>query len=260
MNINSSNFRKIGRSVNTAGGLQFTYQFWIKISADTTANDIKDRIILHRGSQQKFSSGIYKYDSASKTYNKIEEKPSDIVIKCPLIKFGQSKDEIEVIFNTQNDPNLKITMSSNNGTSSTGRRNMLSLLPLNWYLMTFVFQDNVDATEKVNGISFKFWLNDVQYYDVNASNESKLKLNFIKENFGDLFVCPSGTSSDNKPVNFDTSKVSIGNMKYFNYAVQTEEITGTFLKGPPKHTLETYNKTDVPSFLSTYNKLDIYNM
>ena len=96
MNINSSNFRKIGRSVNTAGGLQFTYQFWIKISADTTANDIKDRIILHRGSQQKFSSGIYKYDPASKTYNKIEEKPGDIVIKCPLIKFGQSKDEIEV--------------------------------------------------------------------------------------------------------------------------------------------------------------------
>ena len=246
-------FRKLGRSINTHGGAQFTYQFWIKME-DLTVSNYQNQVLILKGDNQKYKIGIYDNKHDPKKYTKVDEKGADYYIKSPLIKFGSSHKEIIVEFNTNRDINYRTRVSMKSDTEDPiGKRNVLSLLPLNWYLFTFVFEDNfslVDTAE--NGIKFSFYINDFPYHVVNASSDPKLHNNFLRQNEGNLHILP-----DMAGIN---DFIKMGNLMYYNYALSQSEISGIYSKGQPKHSATfKEGKEPKPAYISAYNKMDIYN-
>jgi hypothetical protein len=126
-----------------------------------------------------------------------------------------------VEFNTNNHPNAKINIDLDKGDDETRRKNLLSLLPLDWFLFTFVFEENYSMQEgSENGIRFTFYLNDIPLQINSGSTDIQLRNNFLKQNDGDLFILPNFES------NIDI--LSLSNVKYFNYAKTDTDIKADF--------------------------------
>lgn len=246
------NFIKVPRSVNTYGGAQFTYQFWIKINE---ANDdlFKDLPIFIKGDNKLYNINLYPHNTPAGTV--IKKLPADNYVRCPLIKFGTSWRHLVVQFNTSNSPFTQLDIKMNPDGTPGNRRNLLSLLPINWYLMTFVFEDNFSAMDSSeNGIKFSFYLNDTPYQINTASTEAALKNNYLKQNDGNLYLFPRSNS-----VNGDY--MNVGNLTYYNYATTIDEIRKTFLSGPPTYLAKFNSSMNYkPAHITAFNKLDIYNM
>jgi len=255
-NTFASNFKKIGKSVNTRGGAQFSYQFWIKID-DTTESNFNNLILLLKGDNRKYQL-VYYDPNIQTTDITLPQQVSDLtindfIIGCPIIKFKDSYTNLNVTFNTINNPLTSIDITMNKTVSQQTRRNVLSLLPLDWYLFTFVFQDNYDPLSSFeNGIQFQFWVNDFSVQINNASDTPSLRGNTLKQNDGDLFLFPNLTNNNNF--------MSLGNIKYFNFALKYPDISKTFKEGPPKYKIQnTTTNADKPAFITAYNKVELYN-
>lgn len=245
----SPSFIKIGKSVNMAGGAQFTYQFWINV---TNAEDslFEDLIILLKGDDRKFKAKLYSIDAPYGEAGKLDD---DYYIACPLIKFGKSYRNMVVQFNTNNNPRVIIPIDMNPSNNVISRRNLLSLLPLNWYLLTFTFEDNFSFQNGAeNGINFKFWVNDIPYQESGPTDYPILKGNTLKQNDGNLYMFPN--------INSRGSGMQIGNIKYYNYALRQGDISKVLSKGPPVHDVVFDGNTNKdPPYLSAFNKIDIMN-
>ena len=244
----ADSFKKIGKSINTTGGSQFSYQFWMKID---DANDklFKDLIILLKGDKRKYKIGLYDPVNRQRQLT----TPPNYVIACPLIKFNDSYRSLTVQLGTANSPVTEIVINMNPNDPGEGRKNLLSLLPLNWYLFTFVFEDNFSyVSGNENGINFKFWVNDIPYQENTASDNPELRNNTLKQNDGDLFLLPNPPESGNF--------MKLGNIKYCNYALEGDEIKRTYQGGPPTTSaVERDQGKPTPPYLSAFNKIDIFN-
>lgn len=256
-NTFASNFKKIGRSVNTRGGAQFSYQFWIKIN-DTTESNFNNLIMLLKGDNRKYQLVYYDPNISLSNNVTTSEQLSDLtvndyIIGCPIIKFKDSYTNLNVTFNTINNPLTSIDITMSKTSTQQTRRNVLSLLPLDWYLFTFVFQDNYDPLSSFeNGIQFQFWVNDFSVQQNNATDTPSLRGNTLKQNDGDLFLFPNLTNNNNF--------MNLGNIKYYNFALKYPDISKTFNAGPPKYNIQDVTKNvDKPPFITAYNKIDVYN-
>jgi len=246
------NFVKIPRSVNTFGGAQFTYQFWIKINEADDAL-FKNLPLFIKGDNKNYKINLYPYNNPAAT-TVVKKYPADTYIRCPQIKFGNSWRHLVVQFNTTNTPLTEIDILMNPEASGANRRNLLSLLPINWYMMTFVFEDNYNPNDSSeNGIKFTFYLNDVPYQINNATTEIMLRNNYLKQNDGNLTLFPNPTSINSEFMNF-------GNLTYYNYAVTSDDVRVSFLKGPPSKLAQLSRYNDrAPAHITAFNKIDIYN-
>jgi len=244
----ADNFIKIGKSVNTKGGAQFSYQFWINI-IDPTDKSYKDLILLLKGDKRKYKIGLYD----SQTFQKTITLPSKYAIVCPMISFVDSYRHLRVQFGTSKSPLTSIDINMDPNDTGDGRRNLLSLLPINWYLFTFIFEDNYDyQVGAENGINFKFYVNDIPYQENGASSNPELRGNMLRQNDGDLFLLPGASENG--------SFMNLGNIKYYNYAVSASDIKSTYQSGPPTKTAVNQNiPKQKPAYLSSYNKIDVYN-
>ena len=238
-------FKKISKSLNTAGGAQFSYQFWIKVE---DANDelFKNLIVLLKGDKRKFRVGYYKGD-------KLYKKEETYAVSAPTIMFTNSFRDLRVIMNTSKAPivNIDINMNASPG---AGRQNLLSLMALNsWFMLTFVFVDSFSVpSSSENGIKFLMYVNDIPYIEHTANSMNILRGNTLKQNDGDLFIFPDNTRSG--------EFVKIGNVNYYNYALTPKEVTGIYGAGPPNHPAVVDEKNSKsPAFISAGNKIDIWN-
>ena len=244
------NYIKISRSLNTYGGIQFSYQFWINLTDISSMNRFANQVLLMKGDIQKYKYAIYDVDPPYT--KKADSNNADYLITCPLIKFDKSYKDLIVRFNTNKQMVYEANIKMNTENDIT-RRNVLSLLPLNWYLFTFVFEDNFSIVETAeNGIKFTFYVNDFPYYTVHASSDPILRNNFLRQNEGDLHILPGLVDS--------SELFKLGNIKYFNYALRDGDVQRHFMFGPPKHNANiTQERKMQPAYLSAYNKMDIYN-
>ena len=187
--------------------------------------------------------------------------PADYAIKAPLIKFGSSYRELIVQFNTNNVPNYQVDIVMTPPESSAAyvpglpRRNLLSIIPLNWFLFTFVFEDSYSVLDSsANGIKMSFYVNDFPYEIVSANTDPLLKNNTLVQNDGDLYLFPNLTSVGDF--------LEIADLGYFSSALQPDDIRKTFQNGPTLTPMKV-ESTKIPkmnsNMLSAFNKMDIYN-
>jgi len=250
MNQVSTSFLPILRSYNRRGGLQFSYAFWVKIDTRSGANEIAGQTLLLRGDRRLFKwRKLVKGDAQRGIPDAVSDQGPDVLVKCPHIRFGKTYDELVVEFNTLNDPSAsyRITPKPDGAPGDVGdRRNALSLMQGRWALLTFAFEDNVGISNFEDGIMVRFYVNDSLYHTHRQTGT-------LKYNQGDLYVAP----------NFDRSiqNVTIGDIRYYNYAVPPKEVDAVFRNGPPTKPAEELQQrgSSDPLYLSEYNKLDIYN-
>ena len=275
------NYKRISRSANASGGASFTYQFWMKVE-DSNDELFKDLVLFIKGDKKKYNLGYYsKVDSpapapspapaaspspspapspapapatGNSQYKLLFKMPPDAYVACPAISFGDSYRQIKIRFNTNNDIYNEIFINMNVDAEPSARKNLLSLLPLNWTLLTFVFEDNysiVDSSE--NGIKVSFYINDTPYWIESASSTPIFRNDFFKQNDGNIYFLPN--------LKISTDFMKMANVKYYNYAVDQADIKQTYLRGPPSYpATRNDEKSKVkPSFVSALNKVDIYN-
>lgn len=246
------NFKKIAKSLNSYGGAQFSYQFWMKIN-DTSPKHYEDVVILLKGDNTKYKTALYDPITSKKIQG--SEKQEDYVIKCPCIKFGSSYQNLIIEFNTNNTPDSRMSVDlQKNDDANTNKKNLLSLLPYNWYLITYVLEDNYSsAIVSENGISVTLYVNDFPYMLSTAATDPTLKNNYLKINDGDLYLFPN--------LNTSSEFMNLADMKYYNYALTQTQISKTYTAGPSKFEMkdDAFNNSTVPAFVSSYNQMDIYN-
>jgi len=127
-----------------------------------------------------------------------------------------------------------------------------------WYLMTFVFEDNVAVgSQHPNGIRFRMYVNDFMYQENSASDTVGLRGDVLRQNEGDMIFFPHTSSS--------TPAMMLGNPSYHARALGVTDIASVFRRGPPKKetkdlSSEAQNLAAArPAHLTAYNKADIYN-
>lgn len=261
VNPNARAFTYLPRSYNRKGGTQFTYSFWLYLG-DTSADNVRNKDILLRGDRREYTyerrrdggAGGHHHGGAGGQHNDSHHKGSaaarsttDVVVKAPRIRFGQTFDELVVEFNTVDDPDHQVRLNPNKHRNDTTlRHNVLGLIHAKWVLLTFVFEDNVAINDFEDGIVMRFYVNDLLYNT--HRHRGALRLND-----DDLHLFPSG----------DVRSARIGDLNYYNYALSTLAVKDLYDAGPPKKyakNLFDRNELGDPLYLSEYNKLDIYNM
>lgn len=209
------NFVKIPQSVQGTKGTQFTYQFWLKVN-ETDTQYYQNLVLLLKGDDKKYKLGYYKQDGRL-----ARTEPAKHMIKCPLIKFVDSYKHMAVEFNTNNHPDVVIDINFSANSEEDKRKNILSMLPLDWFMLTFVFEENFSIQEGTeNGIKFSFYINDIPAQINSASTMPILRNNVLKQNDGDLYILPGFDSAVNV--------LSMSDIRYFNYAKTDLEIKADF--------------------------------
>jgi len=223
-------------SMNIKGGAQFTYSLWINLQNPTNSNHANMPIFL-RGDAKKYT---YKVKD---NMTNIENTVTDYVAACPMLQFGNNNLDFVVKFNTTDNIQEQMIVDNVNDENDLYRRNLLSLYNKKWFLVTIVFEDNTPINDFENGLSVKFYINEILY-------KSATYASMLKQNQGDLFLFPEGS----------VAGCMISNMYYYNYALGTQEIQENYLAGPSsKSTSLVMNSFISPLMLSDKNRLDIYN-
>lgn len=216
-----NDYIKISNSVNGTTGAQFTYQFWMKVNS-TKQSAFQDLVILLKGDTRKYGANFY--DPKTKKLIPYLKKNPDYFTKCPLIKFTDSYRNLSVEFNTTKHPDIKIPISLDGIDPEQNRKNLLTLLPLEWFLFTFVFEENYSIKDGIeNGIRFTFYLNNIPVVLASGSTDIMLMNNSLRLNDGDLYVFPNYQSDDNL--------VTVAGMKYYNYAKSDADVKSDFSRG-----------------------------
>lgn len=253
VNPYTSNFLPIQPSANEKGGISFTWQMWIKVEQPDD-NLFKNLILLIKGENQQFNVTYYQKNSSDSNYSKKAQLSPDYYIACPSIGFGNSYRQLKVRFNSNKDivNEININMDTQDPIS---KRNILSLLPVNWTLLTFVFEDNYSFTEQTeNGIKFTLYVNDIAYWQETASSVPDFRNDFLKWNDGNVYLLPNVSNT--------SEFLKLGNIKYYNYAIDSNTVKSTYYSGPPKHmavNLTSKDKVYRPAYISALNKIDVYN-
>lgn len=233
-----NDYLKIANSVNGTTGTQFTYQFWMKVNK-TNEKAFQDLVILLKGDNRKYGANFY--DPQTLKLIPYLRQDADYFIKCPLIKFTDSYKNLAVEFNTTKHPNVTIPINLDGIDPKQNRKNLLTLLPLEWFLFTFVFEENYSVKDGIeNGIRFTFYLNDLPIAISTGSTDLMLLDNSLRLNDGDLYLFPNYQSDDNL--------LTMDGMKYYNYAKTDSDVKSDFNRGR-----KNYN---VGSAQSLYSSID----
>lgn len=237
-NMFSKAYRKLSPSMNKKGGAQFTYTVWVKLN-DFAAENTSRKVLFMHGDDNMYNYTI-NYDNKKETFN-------DYIVKCPLVKFGDSTDQLIVEFNTSNEITQKAVISKVPNTNEAIRSNVFSLMPGRWVMMTFVFEDDIKYDEPESGVLFKFYLNDILHHTQRFTGGA------LRLNKGKLHILPSGPIKDG----------FMADLTYHNFAFNADEVRKVFAQGVSNtryNEMESDPEFNQPMYLTQYNKLNIHNM
>jgi hypothetical protein len=235
-NVFAGNYKPLPMSVNKMGGSQFSYTLWMKLN-DVSPENVADKVLFVQGDPTKFA---FSTSTGTNTQHGRSE-----LIKCPLVKFGDTAGNLIVEFNTTTDIHARAEINNNSSADAAVRHNMFSLIPGKWVLLTFVFEDDRSYGEHEDGVLFRFYVNDSLY-------QSKRFSGGLRLNKGDLVIMPSGAISGGYLADFS----------YFNYALGIKDVQSILSGGVSN---KRYNDMDTdpsfnePLYLSQYNRLEIHN-
>lgn len=259
----SQNYVHMPRSFNSKGGAQYSISFWIFID---NPEEAKHKTILTRGDNRKYTAAVFldpvvvtndantgrtETGTGSTRTGTWFPTPPDIVVNypfltCPLITFGERYDQIAIFFNTVQWPFAQVVVNpKRNVEDDTKRKDAMKLIAHKWALFTFVLEDNVAASDFEDGISVRFYLNDILYHTERVPGS-------LRVNPGNLYLFPDG----------GIPQTRIADLTYYNYAIGQDRVKQVYEQGPPRFYFpDVASKAGFgdPLYLSEYNKLDIYN-
>jgi hypothetical protein len=254
VNASSDNYRKVGPSYNQAGGVEFTYNFWLYIKGgfyeivssppqtDTglSSDTINKQTVLF----VKGSKNIVNYK------NVCGNTKTDIMVKCPLVKLEEGGKYLTVEFNTlQGYDAVKAvapavcTETSTDWTVKNAHKIALgdfqsATLINKWNMVTVVLQDTYPQDELPyrNKVRCRIYLNgllELDKYTDGRLEPSPGEMNTLKTNTGHLYVAPNISIAGNSiklPIN-QPQNLMMANLTYFNYAINQAEIDSEMAKG-----------------------------
>lgn len=214
--INTSNpyrgdFLYMPNSNNQKDGAEFSYSFWLKLTSSNLRNSGK--VI--------FTRGVYsnRYNN-SLSPGRIEghEDDTELLVKCPLVRFGASQAgetamTLEVLFNTVKEPHNTVRLDSKvfDTIRSTTKNPK-------WSLVCISFRDftrNVALGRNTNGVEVQVYLNDALVKTHVIENDA------IKLNQGDVLIMPNRTGHEDSESDFS-------NLTYHNFALDMNDVTKLF--------------------------------
>jgi hypothetical protein len=238
-NMFAKNYVNLPNSVNRRGGAQFSYTMWVKFNDLSDAN-VANKVLFVRGDKT-----IYPYtmrDSNNDTSN-----VKDYVVKCPLVRFGDSAKSLIVQFNTSNDISTQIDISRVPNADETVRHNIFSLIPGKWIMLSFVFEDHMAYQETEDGVLFKMYVNDMLYHTQHVPG-------MMRVNQGDFNILPNKSTIEGG---------NLADINYYNYALNAREVAAISSRGFKNiryNDMASDPDFNQPLYLSQYNKLEINNL
>jgi hypothetical protein len=243
-------YKNLSPSINQQAGAEFTYNFWFYQESDalsgkqkkggnefdTSLND-QELILLLKGDPRV---GTYK--------NVCNKNKTDVVIKCPLIKLSQGGDVLSVELNTvqgidgvrENARNVcnDLTTDWNYGNGhKLAIANMRSDNLLGkWYMVSVVIQDTspTDPMAVRNKVRVRIYINGNLELDRFVDGKLGESRSLLRQNTGNLYVNALAKTSANTNVSVSdvgARKVMMGDLTYYNYALDQAEITKLVNKG-----------------------------
>jgi hypothetical protein len=184
----SKNYRNMQKSINVHPGAQFTYRFWMMLPSNLTDDEVKHKTIFVKGVPQCYLSN-FKGDLGKDCNGKY-------LINCPSLRFGNTRNEMILMFNSVKNPYNEIKISN------------LQTIFNKWFLMTIVCSENVDENDNhVSGFKMSVFLNDKEVTSRSYENDT------IYQNNGLLYFQPYGNI-----------RGYIADFKYHNYALSLSDI------------------------------------
>lgn len=238
-------YRRLSVSQNRMGGAQYSYSFWVNFGGAIDSN-IAGKTIFMRGDKRKFTPYIKRKDNSSFQKYFQNTDGSDITIACPRVYF-KSENTLGIQVNTDRELIFEAEVG-NQYSNKALRKNMLSLIPRHWALITIIVEDNVPINDFENGIVIKTYVNDTLYGT--SVSEGSLRMNN-----GPFHIL----GGDQWPAD---SRMS--DLIYYNYALSDSEVRSIFNAGPNTTASDDMNalagrKRDDTLRVGDYNKMDIHN-
>jgi hypothetical protein len=172
---------------------------------------------------------------------------NNYLIMCPFFGFGNNIYEFKVRFNTSHKVDEELYIENSASSNDAYRKNIMSILRNNWIMFTVIFEDNMPINDFENGIRVQVYLNDIMF-------KTGYFQGMLKQNMGKLSFFPDGSLPG----------VKLSTMKYFNYALNSEDVKSLYKDLPsnskPAALVKNAMNNTMAVDLSTKNLLDLYNI
>lgn len=208
-----ANYVNVPESMNKAGGIEFSYSFWMKLMNSDSA-----QILFTKGLFQEKSTGFL--DAVdSKTAEAIEHTKinQDInginheqLVKCPLVKM--TPKSLNVSFNTLRKIHNEIEYEYDNIIKSSQHNPR-------WFLFAVVFKEGAFTTDyglKTKGVIVDLYVNEQHVKSKFIENDS------LKLNEGNIHVFPQA---------IDDADNMFGDLNYHNFALTVNDVEKIWKRG-----------------------------
>jgi hypothetical protein len=257
-------YKNINASTNQQGGAEYSYNFWLYVDKQKIQENNKDRkdiVLFFKGEKELYYNENANYNCSSDSIG------YDIVVtKNPLVRINFDASKLVVDYNNIYSVDSyqhrsrydKCNVFSNASSWNEKNNNMLGVYDINfnrkWYMVTVVMKEvaernNVLSNNRaecsifINGytvfnskVETKY--NGDIYSATSKNNKSPFYINpsfknnkSIKEKRGEDFFSPGGG-------NIVAEGLKIGDVKYFNYAISEDMISGLMIAGLSKKIYE----------------------
>lgn len=256
-NVNSERYRDLTPSYNQAGGIEYSYNFWLYVNKDFAGDTPKEPTATpDTGLDDPTHQTILFVKGSNKIKNYLNNcgvLHKNIMVKSPLVKLENHGDTLTVELNTlqgidavkENSPDVCSEVTNVWKVANAHKLAITNLrspdLLDKWNMFTLVLQDTFpqDPLPYRNKVRCRIYLNTLLVLDKYVDGKILPKsgeFSTIKTNAGNLFIAPV-ISNIKLPSRTDATKqnqLMLGNMSYYNYAVTQADIDREFAAGVSK--------------------------
>jgi len=251
----SSTYKDLTPSINQRGGAEYTYSFWLYISdqnslsnyaplsnTNTPDNGFDQQnpfVLLLRG-EPKLTP--YK----GPCYKAQDQLRKDILVKNPLIRLDNRGQFLMFELNTYKTPDgVKANTQSTSCESASTYEGSINYkfgikeLPYNeWFLVTFVVQDVSPPLQ--NKVFVQIYINSdskIKTYMDGSIDVAQLTSNMsLTRNLKSrLHIAPTIEGMSITQPRIAEMKVMMGDLSYFNYALDSAAVKARFDRGKPTY-------------------------
>lgn len=254
-----NNYVDMRPSYNQQGGAEYSYNFWLYVNNNKLRNENKDKkdiALFLKGETDYLYYNKYNYNCSNKGSNNIIIPT--LLTKNPLVRINHDGTKLAVDYNNilspdsyQNNSTYKQCANSNATNWQEKNDNLLGVwdIPFDskWFMVTVVIKEVSDRNNilSINRALCKIYINGMIVFDEEVETRYGGDENAYsatpKHNTSPIYINPNlqyNLNENNKKLNqfFSTSGIGennlkIGDLKYFNYAIDDEIISSIYGRG-----------------------------